>query len=408
VVGKLTALKVARISKPGMVGDGDGLWLRVSSSGARSWILRYMVQGRARGMGLGSAKTLGLADARQLAHEARRQILLDVDPIDTRKAARAAKATAAAHSVTFRACALLYLEAHADGWRNKRSRGQWEAAMETYVFPIIGELPVSQIDTGSVMRVLAPIWKVIPETASRIRGRLERVLNLAKARGYRAGDNPAAWVANLDNLLQAQPRSKRTTHFPAMPYTDVPQFMYELRAKDSISARALEFLVLTALRTSEVLGMRWSEVDLGQKLLTIPGSRTKSARPHRAPLSDRAVELLRSLPRERDGEFVFPGAREGRPLSNMSLLELLRGMRPGGDAVCHGFRSSFRMFAAERTNFSHETAEIALAHVVEDATAAAYMRSDLLAKRAKLMQAWSTYCSSPPSTGKILPLRKAR
>ena len=272
--------------------------------------------------------------------------------------------------------------------------------------PVFGALPVAVVDTAFVMRVIEPIWKEKTETANRVRGRIEAVLAWATVRGFRTGDNPARWKGHLDHLLPARTKVRKVEHHAALPYDEMPEFMVELRAREGMSARALEFVILTAARTGEVIGAIWAEVDLRAMVWTVPGTRMKSGRDHRVPLSNRAVEILAALPHEKKNEHVFIGARRGSPLSNMAMLQLMRDLRPG--FVPHGFRSTFRDWCAERTNFPREVAEAALAHVVGDATERAYRRGDALEKRRALMDAWSRYCCSPPVKGEVLPLRRGR
>jgi integrase len=395
---KLSAAKVAKAKRPGRYGDGRGLWLHIGPTGGKSWVLRFMRDGVAREMGLGPLPEIGLAAARDRARAARRLILDGVDPIESRHAARADAKAEATRGVTFEAAAKQYIAAHEAGWRNPVHRKQWQSTLATYAFPVLGGLPVGRIDTGLVCAVLEPIWTQKPETAKRLRGRIEAVLDWARAR-YGQGEplNPARWRGHLDKLFAPPRKVRAVKHHAALPYAALPSFMDELRRLQSVSARALEFTILTAARTSEAIGARWSELDLAAKLWTIPGVRMKAGRDHRVPLPDRAVEILKSMPREGDGKgFVFPGAKARLPLSNMAMAELLKGMNGNGYTV-HGFRSTFRDWAAERTSYPREIAEAALAHMLKDKTEAAYRRGDLFEKRRKLMQAWADYCASKPS-----------
>jgi integrase len=410
---KLTPLQVSSFNDPGRYADGGGLYLQVTrwekdgvEWSTKSWLFRYMKDGRARQMGLGSVDTFSLKEARQRAR-LQRQLLADgADPLAARQRVRDAERVEAARAVTFRDAAERYIKAHQAGWKNEKHADQWGNTLSTYAFSIIGSLPVAAVDTALVMKVLqqpvkagkstVPLWNAKTETASRVRGRIERVLDWARVQGMRQGENPARWKAHLDKLLPARTKVAKVRHQPAMPWRDVPTFMGELRANEAISARALEFIVLTATRTGESIGARWEEVDLDDKLWTIPPERTKSGREHRVPLSDRVVEILKTLPRA-SGGFVFPGARAKQPLSNMAALELLRGLRPG--LTVHGFRSSFRDWCAEATNFPREIAEAALGHVLGNKVEAAYQRGDLLEKRRRLMQAWEGFCSKPAGNG---------
>lgn len=394
LIGKLSALKVAKLTATGRYGDGGGLWLQISTSGTKAWIFRYTVAGRARQMGLGPIGDVTLAEAREAAREARRQIRDGVDPIDARRAKLAAARTTIAKGTTFEECAKRLIEAHEAGWRNSKHRDQWRSTLETYAYPVIGKLSVSVIDTGLVLKVIEPIWKEKSETASRVRGRIEAVLDWAKARGYRSGENPARWRGHLDKLLPARSRLRKVEHHAAMAIDDLPGFMDKLREKHVVSASALEFTILTAARTGEVIQARWSEIDLKAKLWTVPAERMKAKREHRVPLSARAVDVLSKLPREDGDDCVFVGPRKGRGLSNMAMLQLLRGMLPGSNLTVHGLRSTFRDWGSERTSFASEIVEAALAHTIESKVEAAYRRGDLLEKRRRLMEAWAGFCAS--------------
>jgi integrase len=397
---RLTALTVSRMAKPGRYGDGHGLWLQVSPAGTKSWLFRYQRHGQARQMGLGPIQTVSLADARLKALECRKLLLDGEDPIEAKRAERRGARTEAARQVTFRACADKLITAHEAGWRNEKHRQQWRNTLDTYVHPILGDLPVAAVDTGLVAKVLEAIWTTKPETASRLRGRIEAVLDWATARGHRHGDNPARWRGHLNKLLPARRKLAKVKHHPAMPYRDLPSFMAELRQRTSVSGRALEFAILTAGRTGEVIGARWSEIDLGDQVWTIPADRMKAGKAHRVPLAHAAVDLLSRLPRE--GEYVFPGGRAGKPLSNMALLELMRGMRHA--FVPHGFRSSFRDWAAETTSYPNEVVEMALAHTIQNKVESAYRRGDLFDKRRRLMGDWATYCSSAHNVDRNIDL----
>jgi integrase len=381
--------------------DGDGLWLQVSRKyGTRAWIYRYMVDGVTHKLGLGSARTVKLAEARRRAEAARSKLYDGVDPIAERKAARDQRKLEAAKTLTFKQCADRFIEANRGAWKNERHAAQWfttfnETRRGSTVFPAateaINDLPVPAIDTGLVLKVLEPIWTKTPETAARTRGRIERVLDWARVRGYREGENPARWEGHLKETLPS--RSKRTRgHHDAVPYVELPAFMGELREKPGVSARALEFAVLTATRTNEVLGAKWTEVDLEAQLWTVPAERMKANREHRVPLTDRAVEVLSALPRE--GEFVFVGPRTGKPLSSLAMLECMRSLR-GHGATVHGLRSSFRDWISEQTAYPGELAEVALAHTVSDKTEAAYRRGDMMQKRQRLMTDWASFCEGP-------------
>ena len=397
---RLSALTVSRTKAPGRYADGGGLYLQVGAGGARSWIFRYAALDRRRvdrEMGLGPVHTITLADARRKAAEARRLRLEGVDPIAARHAARDRLRTDSAKAITFRQASASYIKANRSGWGSKKHAALWEKSLATYAEPVFGHLPVAAVDTTLVLQAIEPMWSDKPETASRIRGRIEAVLDWAKARGYRTGANPAVWRGHLEKLLPAKTRVRRVQHHPALPYADIATFMAELRLQDSVGARALEFAILTAARTGEVLGARWSEVDIDAALWVIPAARMKMKRAHRVPLSAEAIAVLKPLRDASASEFVFPGARAGRPLSNMALLMVLRRLKRT-DITPHGFRSTFRDWAAEQTDFPAEVAEMALAHVVADSVEAAYRRGDLLQKRVAIMAAWGTYSGGAPKT----------
>ena len=391
---RLTPLAVKSAKKPGLYGDGNGLYLQISRFGTKAWLYRFMMDGKARKMGLGPVHTVPLADARQHATEARRKVLDGIDPITAREAERSKAKLEAAKAITFQQCAERYIAGQEASWKNDKHRAQWPSTLKTYVYPIIGALPVAAIDTGLVLKVIEPIWNEKPDTAGRVRGRIELVLNWATVREYRAGDNPARWRGHLENVLPKRSKVRPVQHHKALPYGELPAFMAELREQKFISARALEFTILTAVRTSEAIGAEWSEFNFAEKIWTVPGVRMKSGRDHRVPLSDRALAILPALPRE--GQFVFPGGKAGKPLSNMAMLELVRGMKGDGLTV-HGFRSTFRDWAADRTSYANHVVEMALAHTVKDAVEKAYRRGDLFEKRARLMAEWATYCEGPAS-----------
>ena len=402
----LTSKRVER-AKAGRFHDGDGLYLRVKPSGAKSWLLRYEIAGRERWMGLGKTSAFTLKEARRRARE-QRQLLADhVDPIDHRRAARAKEAAAKASSITFTEAAQRFFDQHEGGWRNAKHRQQFINSLQSYAFPVIGNMPVGEIDAKAVLRVIDPIWMSKTETASRVRGRIERILDWCTVRGHRLGDNPARWKGFLSEALPDRSQVARVDHHAALPYRDVPGFMQQLRAREGMAARALEFTILTVARTNEVIGAKWSEIDLGTKMWTVPAGRMKGGRRHVVPLSARAAELLQALPKEDADGFIFVGPREGSGLSNMSMTAVLRRMG-FGHVTTHGFRSSFRDWCAERTNFSREVAEMALAHAVGDKVEAAYRRGDLSSKRRQLAEAWSKYCCSPSVTGAtVTPIRWA-
>ncbi|MDP1753736.1 MAG: tyrosine-type recombinase/integrase [Reyranella sp.] len=418
-MGRLTALHVARANKPGLLGDGHGLYLRVGPTGTRSWIFRYQQDGRRRDMGLGSVEVIGLSDARVKAIEARRLLLDSVDPIGARKSRRQAAAAVAARAVTFKVAAAQFIAANKSGWRNPKHAAQWTATLEAYAYPTIGNVSVAEIDPPMIFKVLEPIWSVKTETARRVRGRIESVLDWARARGFRNNENPARWRGLLEHMLPKQPKATLVQHHPALPYGDVAALMEAVAMQSGDAARALEFTVLTAARTSEVTGAKWEEIDFSSRIWTIPASRIKAGREHRVPLSDAALEIVLEQAKTRRNEYVFPGGRDKRPLSNMAMAELLKRMREAKIAVAlaqisdgrrkrhftvHGFRSSFRDWAAEQSSHPSEVAEMALAHVVGDKVEAAYRRGDLLRKRFGLMTDWAAYCGRGVAVAESAPL----
>jgi len=408
-VHRLTALAVKQARKKGMLADGGGLYLHVSASGAKSWIYRFMLDGRPREMGLGPTHTIGLAEARDIALECRKLRREKIDPIEARDEVRRARkdvvALDAAKSMTFAACAESYIAAHKAGWRSPKSLIAWQSTLASFVNPVFGPLPVQAVDVGLVMKAIEPIWNTKPETAGRVRGRIESILDWATVRGYRQGENPARWRGHLDHLLPKKAKVRQVEHHPALPFTNIPAFVSGLRKENGSAAPALEFAILTAARTGEVIGARWDEIDRGAKLWTMPGQRMKGAREHRVPLSDAALAIVDRLSYDRKGEFIFAGGRADRPLSDMAMLVLLRRMGRS-DVTVHGFRSSFRDWAAERTSFQNEVLEMALAHAVGDKVEAAYRRGDLFDKRRRLMDAWAKFCAASPTPSQVVPIRQ--
>ena len=386
MAGKLTA-RTAATRKPGRYGDGDGLWLVVSASGARKWVFRFSFGGKVTEMGLGGASAVTLAQARSLALEARQMIAAKKNPIEARREAVRAEAS----KPTFGAIADAFIEAKAPEWRNEKHRAQWKMTLEVYASPLRLR-PVDEIDTEAVLSVLQPIWHAKPETASRLRGRIEAVLDAARAKGHipRNEANPARWRGHLDKLL-AKPSKLTRGHHAAMAYEAIPAFMASLRERDATAALALELAILTGGRTSEILKAQWMEVDFEKRLWTLPPQRMKGGRVHRVPLSGRAVAILEKLAEAKTSPFVFPGQREGKPLSDMAMAMLLRRMKIS-TATVHGMRSTFRDWAGNETDFARELTESALSHVVGDKTEQAYRRSDALEKRRALMEAWAHYC----------------
>jgi integrase len=395
-LNRLTALEVSRKKAPGLYADGGNLYLQVTTARTKSWIFRFMLNGRSRDMGLGSTAIVTLADARQQRDTARRLLLDGIDPIEHRNAARAQRRVAEAKTIDFKEAAEAFLATKRQGWRSIKHAEQWAASMTTYAYPILGLLPVATIDTDLVMRVLDPIWAAKPETASRIRGRIESILDYAKTRGYRDGENPARWRGHLQHMLVVKSKLRRVEHHPALPYTEIGAFVDSLRAREATAAKALEFLILTAARSAEVLQAEWSEIKLTDRMWIVPGFRMKASREHRVPLSEPAAAVLQRV-RELDGRYVFPGPHTGRPLNSAALQAVLPRIGRG-DITPHGFRSTFRDWAAEQTAYPNELLEIALAHTVPDKTEAAYRRGDMIEKRRRLMDDWATYGGMPSVT----------
>jgi integrase len=405
-IHRLSAVKAASLKQRGMYADGGGLYLQVSANGSRSWIFRFKQNGRSRDMGLGSLTAVSLAAAREIAADCRRKRSAGLDPIENRKAERLQAQLSTARSMTFDQCRDAFIEAHNSAWGNAKHRAQWTNSLTTYVGPVFGPMPIQSVDVALVTKVLEPIWSTKPETASRVRGRIERVLDWAKVRGFRQGENPARWRGHLDALLPAHNKVRKVKHHAALPYAQIGAFMAALRTREAVAARALEFTILTAARTGEVLGARWDEIDFQAKVWVVPPNRMKSGREHRVPLSLLAISVLEEMQARHQEDLVFPGDRRGKPLSNMAMLMMLRRM-DRADLTAHGFRSTFRDWAAECTNFPAEVAEAALAHVVGDKVEAAYRRGDLFEKRRRLMEAWAVYCLNASDASRaVIPLTK--
>ncbi len=404
---ELNAMAVQRLTTPGLhfVGGVPGLALQVLPSGARTWVLRVTVGLKRRDMGLGGYPGVTLAGAREAARAARELIRGGVDPIEQAREARSQLRASQAAAQSFKQCAESYIKAHRAGWKSTKHAQQWENSLEQHAYPVLGDLLVRDVVLAHVMRVLEPIWTEKTETASRVRNRIELVLDWAAARGYRAKDNPARWRGHLDKLLPAPSKVAKVDHHPALPLSEVGAFMVRLRQAEGMGARALEFAILTAARSGEVRGATWAELDLDAGLWTIPAERMKAAREHRVPLSPAAVALLKALPEMAGSDFAFWAPRGGM-LSDMTLSAVLRRMEV--PAVPHGFRSTFRDWTAERTSYPNELAEMALAHTIENKAEAAYRRGDMLEKRRQMMDAWAEFLAHPEVKGEVIPMGRRR
>lgn len=414
---ELTDLAVSRLKAPGLYavgGPAPGLHLQVTDSGSRTWILRVTVGRRIsaagktvqrrRDMGLGPYPLVPLKTARERAAEAYQKVLQGIDPVADRITRASAQRAAEAAVITFREAAGRYIESKSSEWSNAKHVEQWTNTLETYAHPVIGSLLVGDVALPHVLRILEPIWTEKNETASRVRSRIEAVLGWATVQGFRQGDNPARWRGHLDKVLPSPSKVKKVRHHPALPLDAFPAFMHALRAMDSVSARAVEFTALTAARTGEVIGARWSEIDMRDAVWTVPADRMKAKREHRVPLSKTAMRILRALKEDASGDWVFPGGKKDKPLSNAAMLELLKGMdyrdKEGERITTHGLRSSFRDWCAEHTEHPSEVAEMALAHTIDSKVEAAYRRGDLFEKRRALMADWETFCAKTPKGAK--------
>jgi integrase len=403
-MNRLTQIEVDKKTKSGCFADGGNLWLQITKTGVKSWLLRYTINGKAANMGLGPTHTVTLAEAREKARQARNLLLDGIDPCQQKKDQQAAIRIAVAKVMTFDQCAANYIKSHRAEWRNPKHALQWENTISTYASPLFGKLPVAEIDTSLIVKCLSPMWLDKHETATRLRGRIESILGWAKTSGYRTGDNPAAWKGHLENLLAKINKSSKVVHHAALPYADIAEFMVQLRQQEGTGARALEFAILCASRSNEVRGATWAEIDLEKKEWIIPKSRMKAGKEHRVPLSDEAVDLLKKLPRFEDCEILFPSPRL-KNFSDAVFSALLKRMGRA-DITAHGFRSSFRDWAGETTSFPREVIEHALAHQLKDKAEAAYQRGDLLVKRGKLMQAWANFCNTPAKQATVTPIKK--
>ena len=403
-INQLTALKVLKIRKPGYHADGGGLWLQVSQAGGKSWIFAYSLRGRAREMGLGSASRVSLAEARDERDKCNRLLRGGVDPIEDRKRQRAEVALNERATITFKEAAAAYTAAHRAGLKNRKSAAQWVSTLATYAEPVIGNLSVRDINTGHIHRILEPIWSTKSVTASNLRGRVEAVLDWARVKQFRDGENPARWRGNLDKLLPRPSKVRRVEHLAALPYAELPAFMEKLRRQEGVVARALEFTILTAARLGEALNATAQEIDHANKVWTVPGQRMKGGQEHRVPLCKRALELAGA-----GSGPLFPSRYfADKPISDTTLRLLLRELEHG-DITIHGFRASFKTWATERTRFDNHVVEAALAHINGDKIEAAYRRTDVLERRRELMSAWAKFCETTPAktADRVVTLRSA-
>ena len=408
----LSASFVKTTKKVGKHSDGGNLYLQVSKSLHRdksvaitkSWLFRYARFGKDTWLGLGPFPDVSLKTAREFARDERVKLRAGIDPLADKRARRRNVRFAAANMMTFGECAEAYIKSHSAAWSHPKHVYQWKATLENIAGPVFGHVPVAEVDTALVMRCLEPIWTTKTETASRLRGRIESVLNWAKVHGYRQSENPARWRGHLQELLAAPRKIVKIVHYPALPYAEIGAFMVELRKEKSTAARALEFTILTAARTNEAIGALWPEFDLSANTWTVPGGRMKAGRKHKVPLSSAAVKVVRSI-EGHSSSYVFPGSKRGRPLSNNGMISVLSRMGHKGITV-HGFRSSFRDWCAEMTAYPAEVAEMALAHSLRDKTEAAYRRGDLFEKRRKLMNEWARYCDKVQGKAAVLSFRQ--
>jgi integrase len=405
---KLSAKAIGRAKAPDFLHDGGGLYLQITDTDARSWVYRFALAGRRREMGLGPFPSVTLAAARRAATDARALVAAGSDPISARDADRARQRLQEARGVTWDQAAAQFIEAHAPTWRNAKHRQQWANTLRTYASPVMGTLPVGAIDTTHVAKVLDRLWHQKPETASRVRGRIERVLDWSRVRGYRTGENPARWRGHLNQVYPARGKVRKVRHHPAVPIDNLPAVYARLKASSGLAAKAVRFVILSASRPSEGANARWPEFDRQAAMWSVPAARMKADREHRAPLSPEAQAILAELVElrtRRDG-YVFPGHKSGRPISLTAMSNALR-TAGGGKATVHGTaRSTFKDWATERTSFAPEVSEMALAHSIGDKTERAYRRGELMQKRTALMGAWANYLTTPARAGKVVSLGK--
>lgn len=404
-IHRLTALAVSKKKRPGTYADGGGLWLQVTESESKSWSFRFMLNGRAREMGLGPLHTISLTEAREQARACRALRLEGVDPIEHRKLRRVENTLQMACAKTFDECTAGYIEAQRPGWSNPKHADQWTNTLKTYASPVFGQLPVQAVDTELIVQALNKIWTSKTETATRVRQRIESVLDWATVSGFRKGDNPARWAGHLEHKLTNPAKLKNVENLPALPFAKIASFLTDLKKQEGTAARAMEYMILTAARTGEVRGAVWSEIDFEERAWTIPAERMKMKREHRVPLGDRAVEILEDMQKLKadDQRYVFPGGKVGKGMSDGALLALLKRMKRT-EITPHGFRSTFRDWASECTTYSHEVKEMALAHLIKNKAEAAYRRGDLFEKRRQMMDEWQRYCETK-APGKVSSIK---
>ena len=389
ILNKLNARKVVTINTPGYHSDGGGLYLQVSPTLSKSWIFKFVRNKKATEIGLGSFGDISLEAAREQASEYRKLLKQGLNPLAEKRKIERELHLSVAKSMTFAECAAAYIDINRHGWKNPKHAQQWSNTLKQYAYPAIGKLPVAEVDTALVVKCLEGIWTSKNETASRLRGRIETVLDWATVSKYREGENPARWRGHLDKILPKPSKVQNVEHHAALPYTDISEFIVKLRNQQGIAARCLEFTILTAARTNESIGATWDEIDVISQTWTIPVERMKANKPHRVPLSSRALAIVQEMSLLKTNEFVFPGLKRG--LSNMAMLQLLKRMGLP-ELTVHGFRSSFRDWAAETTHYPNEVVEMALAHTIKNQAEAAYRRGDLMEKRSQLMADWTRYC----------------
>jgi integrase len=399
---RLVPVTLGRLKEPGIYSDGKGLYFRIGPTGAKSWIFRFDLNKKRHEMGLGSFSDVTLAEAREKAKECRKLQKARINPIDARRLeieAEQAKRVAAVKK-TFKECSLEYINEYEKTWKSSKHAHQWSASLKTHVYPVFGDLPVDAVDRELVESALRPIWKAKPETATRVRGRIEHVLDYARVKNLRTGENPARWRGHLNKIFPSRSKFDEVENYPALKYSEIGTFMTRLRAEEGYSARALEFAILTAARTAEVTGALWGEIDFEAEVWTVPAARMKKKREHRVPLTSAAMSILKAMKAVSESDYVFPGSRPQKPLTHTAMLRVLSRMGRD-DITVHGFRSTFKDWASEETPFPNELSEMALAHAIKNKVEESYRRGELLAKRRKLMEAWADYCAGINSGAEI-------